>query len=87
MEIYGNQRYKVDKYFIAWEHDSLYGHNSNVSCVAFHPKLDCIISNSEDKTTRIWSLEKRTEIDKFKRDNDRFWIINVFIIKLILVTS
>ena len=66
----------------AWEHDSLYGHNANVSCAIFHPKLDCIISNSEDKTTRVWSLDKRSEIDKFKKESDRFWILAVIYLKI-----
>lgn len=54
---FNNFRYSETK---AWEHDSLYGHTNNVSSVAFHAKLDVIISNSEDKTTRIWDLNKRT---------------------------
>ena len=45
--------------FKAWEHDSLYGHTNNVSCVIFHPNLDVMISNSEDKTIRIWDTTKR----------------------------
>lgn len=53
----------------AWEHDTLYGHNGNVSSVKFHHKLviiifiniltvsqDILISNSEDYTTAIWDL-------------------------------
>ena len=43
-----------------WEFDCLYGHSNNVSCVLFHPTLDLIVSNSEDKTIRIWDLNNRT---------------------------
>ena len=60
----------------AWEHDTLYGHTNNVSCVLFHIKLNVIISNSEDKTIKIWDLEKRTLIDTIKKDNERFWILS-----------
>ena len=41
----------------------------------FHPKLDYIISNSEDKTLRIWDLNKKSTIDKMTKENDRFWIL------------
>ena len=29
----------------------------------------------EDKTIRVWDLNKRTSVQSFKRDNDRFWVI------------
>lgn len=29
----------------------------------------------EDKTVRVWDLNKRTSVQSFKRDNDRFWVI------------
>ena len=36
--------------------DTLRGHNNNVSCVIFHPKLELIVSNSEDHSIRVWDI-------------------------------
>jgi coatomer protein complex subunit alpha (xenin) len=41
----------------------------------FHPHQDLIISVGEDKTIRVWDLNKRTSVQSFKRENDRFWVI------------
>ena len=43
----------------AWEVDTMRGHTNNVSCVLFHPKHELIISNSEDRTIRVWDISKR----------------------------
>jgi len=59
----------------AWEMDTLRGHQNNVSCVAFHPKLDILVSNSEDRTMKVWDLNRRTCIYTMKKDTDRFWVI------------
>lgn len=59
----------------AWEMDTLRGHQNNVSCVAFHPKLDILISNSEDKTMKVWDLNRRTCIYTLKKEVDRFWVV------------
>ncbi|KAL8030656.1 hypothetical protein ABFX02_14G299300 [Erythranthe guttata] len=48
---------------------------NNVSCVLFHPKQDIIISNSEDKSIRVWDATKRTGLQTFRREHDRFWIL------------
>lgn len=48
---------------------------NNVSCVMFHAKQDIIVSNSEDKSIRIWDATKRTGIQTFRREHDRFWIL------------
>ena len=32
---------------------------------------DVIISNSEDKTIKVWDLNRRVCLDTFRRDNDR----------------
>ena len=40
----------------AWEVDTLRGHTNNVSCVIFHPKLELIVSNSEDRSIRVWDI-------------------------------
>jgi len=59
----------------AWEVDTLRGHMNNVSCVIFHPRQELILSNSEDKTIRVWDMAKRTGIQTFRREHDRFWIM------------
>ncbi|KAJ1440961.1 WD40/YVTN repeat-like-containing domain superfamily [Sesbania bispinosa] len=59
----------------AWEVDTLRGHTNNVSCVMFHAKQDIIVSNSEDKSIRVWDATKRTGIQTFRREHDRFWIL------------
>lgn len=59
----------------AWEVDTLRGHTNNVSCVIFHPKYELIISNSEDRSIRVWDISKRMGVQTFRRENDRFWIL------------
>lgn len=49
---------------------------NNVSCVMFHAKQDIIVSNSEDKSIRVWDVTKRTGIQTFRREHDRFWILS-----------
>jgi coatomer protein complex subunit alpha (xenin) len=50
---------------------------NNVSCVLFHAKQDIIVfvSNSEDKSTSVWDATKRTGIQTFRREHDRFWVL------------
>ena len=59
----------------AWEVDTMRGHVNNVSCVLFHPKHELILSNSEDRTIRVWDISKRTGVQTFRRESDRFWIL------------
>ncbi|KAL1757481.1 coatomer WD associated region-domain-containing protein [Schizophyllum commune] len=59
----------------AWEVDSCRGHFNNVSCAIFHPKHELILSCGEDKTIRVWDLAKRTAIQTFRREHDRFWVL------------
>ena len=59
----------------AWEVDTLRGHNNNVSSVLFHPRYDLLVSNSEDKSIRVWDVSKRVNVQTFRRDLDRFWIL------------
>ena len=59
----------------AWEVDTCRGHFQNSSGCLFHPHQDLILSVGEDKTIRIWDLNKRTSVQSFKRENDRFWVI------------
>jgi coatomer protein complex subunit alpha (xenin) len=51
------------------------GHTNNVSCVLFHPKHELIVSNSEDRTIRVWDISKRMSVQTFRRETDRFWIL------------
>ncbi|KAI5659376.1 hypothetical protein M9H77_28169 [Catharanthus roseus] len=60
---------------IACEVDTLRGHMNNVSCVLFHPRQEIIVSNSEDKSIRVWDATKRTGLQTFRRVHDRFWIL------------
>lgn len=56
--------------------DTLRGHVNNVSCVMFHARQDIIVSNSEDKSIRVWDMSKRTGVQTFRREHDRFWILS-----------
>ncbi|GMF71251.1 unnamed protein product [Aspergillus oryzae] len=55
--------------------DTCRGHFQNASACLFHPHQDLILSVGEDKTIRAWDLNKRTSVQSFKRDLDRFWVI------------
>lgn len=59
----------------AWEVDSCRGHFNNVSMTMFHPKHELILSASEDKTIRVWDMTKRTAVQTFRREHDRFWVL------------
>ncbi|KAJ3516748.1 hypothetical protein NLJ89_g923 [Agrocybe chaxingu] len=59
----------------AWEVDACRGHFNNVSSALFHPKHELIVSCGEDKTVRVWDLAKRTAIQTFRREQDRFWVL------------
>ncbi|KAK9461774.1 coatomer WD associated region-domain-containing protein [Lipomyces oligophaga] len=59
----------------AWEVDTCRGHFNNATCCLFHPHQDLIISVGEDKTIRTWDLNKRTSVQSFRRESDRFWVI------------
>ncbi|GLJ14131.1 hypothetical protein SUGI_0226730 [Cryptomeria japonica] len=60
----------------AWEVYTLRGHIHNVSCVLFHARQDIIVSNSDDKSIRVWDMSKRTIFQTFRRERDRFWILS-----------
>lgn len=44
-------------------------------CAIFHDKLDVIVSDSEDRSIKVWDLNKRVCIDTFKKDTDRYWVL------------
>lgn len=54
-------------------------HHNNVSNIVFHPKEDIMISNSEDRTIRVFDMSssKRQPLFVHKRDTDKFWILSV----------
>lgn len=33
------------------------------------------MSNSEDKSIRVWDMSKRTAVQTFRREHDRFWVL------------
>ena len=33
------------------------------------------MSNSEDRTIRVWDISKRLGVQTFRRESDRFWIL------------
>lgn len=36
---------------------------------------DLVVSDSEDKSIRVWDLSKRVGVQTFRREHDRFWIL------------
>jgi coatomer protein complex subunit alpha (xenin) len=60
---------------MAREVDTFLGHFNNISCVIFHPRQDLILSNSEDKTIRVWDIQRRTALSTYRREYDRFWVL------------
>lgn len=55
--------------------DTLRGHTNNVSCVVFHPNGELLISDSEDRSIRVWDMTKRVGVQTLRKENDRFWIL------------
>lgn len=59
----------------AWEVDTCRGHFNNVASALFHPRHELILSVGEDKTIRVWDMGKRTAVQTFRREHDRFWAL------------
>ena len=53
----------------------LEGHDRGVNYAVFHPKHELIVSCGEDKTVRVWDLAKRSAVQTFRREHDRFWVL------------
>jgi WD40 repeat protein len=70
-------------YYQAWEVDTMRGHTNNVSCVLFHPKHELIISNSEDRTIRVWDISKRyvrslpSLVCTYTHENREKWLMEI----------
>jgi coatomer protein complex subunit alpha (xenin) len=62
---------------VAWEDSEIKGHSHNVSCVVFDPKSGHLISNSEDKTVRIWNIQSKAQLDIYKSNSERHWILSL----------
>ncbi|VVD00684.1 unnamed protein product [Leptidea sinapis] len=60
----------------AWEVDTCRGHYNNVSCALFHARHELILSNSEDKFIRVWDMTKRTCLQSFRREHERYWVLS-----------
>ena len=43
----------------------------------FDPITGNLISNSEDKTIRVWNIESKNEIMVEKRSKARYWIMSL----------
>ena len=56
-----------------YEIEQLRGHTNNVSCVTYYK--DLIVSNSEDRSIRVWDPSMRTNIQIYRKDTDRFWVL------------
>ena len=41
----------------------------------FHPRQELILSNSEDKSIRVWDMAKRICLHTFRREHDRYWVL------------
>ena len=54
--------------------DTLRSHMNNVSYVMFHPRMELLISNSENRTLRVRDMQRRILIHTTRKDTDRYWI-------------
>lgn len=65
----------------AWEVDSCRGHFSNVSSARFHPGPNTSLSYHAGRTRLlgVWDLTKRTAIQTFRREQDRFWALAAYL--------
>ena len=59
----------------AWEVDTCRGHYNNITSVLFNPNQDIIISAAEDKSIRVWDMSKRTALQTFRREGEKFWTL------------
>jgi WD40 repeat protein len=53
------------------------GHKNNVSSLIFDPVTSNLITNSEDKTVRVWNTETKTEVLTVKKDRARNWMLAI----------
>ncbi len=43
----------------------------------FDGKTGNLISNSEDKTLKVWNYETKAPLQTQKRENDRYWMLRL----------
>ena len=55
--------------------DTCRGHFNNVSCCLFHPRQEVLLSNAEDRSIRVWDMQRRASVQTFRREHDRFWVL------------
>jgi coatomer protein complex subunit alpha (xenin) len=41
----------------------------------FDEKSGALVSNSEDKTLRVWNYETKAVLETQKRESDRYWML------------
>jgi WD40 repeat protein len=45
--------------------DDMFSHLDGVRCVAFHPMESLVVTGSEDRTIKLWNLDKAAMLRKF----------------------
>ena len=45
--------------------------------MVFDPTTGNLITNSEDKTIRIWNYESKNEILTEKKNKSRYWVMSI----------
>jgi len=54
---------------------TLRGHYNCINCAIFDPRSNFIISASEDRSLKIWDMDKRTAVVTKRKDVERFWTL------------
>ena len=67
--------WKIDSRNGVKEVETLRGHYNNVNSAVIHPQRDIVISAFEDRSLRIYDLDKNVGLFTHRREADRFWAI------------
>ena len=62
---------------MAWEHSTIEGHTSTITCCAFDPVTDDLITSSEDQTFRMWKYYMKKQVKSVKHNKCRYWVLSV----------
>ncbi|KAI6124422.1 COPI alpha subunit C-terminus-domain-containing protein [Pisolithus croceorrhizus] len=65
----------MDQTVRVWDISGLRKNTPVDSCRGHFNNHELIVSCGEDKTVRVWDLAKRTAIQTFRREHDRFWVL------------